>query len=395
MAACARRGFIRACVSLIDLGVSIQRFQADMFPFEVYNPLETAAENANADLVECFIDRSSVLDVEACSEALIGALKGLGRHGTADDFLRTVEILLRHGANPNAQDEKGRSALHYVATAYPPYVIPTSRSIFELLLDRGANPNLKDGCGETPFHLICQYSPESKGDLIKLLLDAGADPNILSTESKNSLYFAAGEYSEEPVKILLDSGALIEAGGYSALYAALRGYACPDSVRLLLASGAQIPYDGVETEAPISILLRRMSTSEEHNIEILQLLLERKVKIQAEDFKTASRPPGSNAKALELFFQHKHLLPEQDLPRILANTINTKWQMSSSNLSIKMLIDNGADATKRVERYGISSSLLHCICFDTTNDYIRYLVNKGVNVNSLDTAGCTPLHIAA
>jgi ankyrin repeat protein len=59
-----------------------------------------------------------------------------------------VQILLQCGANPNAQDKFGLTALAYVVSRSDRVAIPT----YQLLLDRGANVDVRNICGNTVLH---------------------------------------------------------------------------------------------------------------------------------------------------------------------------------------------------------------------------------------------------
>ena len=60
----------------------------------------------------------------------------------------TVEVLLQHGANPNAANERGDSALHSAASAL------ADEPVFAALLDHKANPNVRNHAGKTPLALL-------------------------------------------------------------------------------------------------------------------------------------------------------------------------------------------------------------------------------------------------
>jgi len=59
-----------------------------------------------------------------------------------------VEMLLKHGANPNLPDARGDAPLHWAAFEL------ADEKIFSLLLDYKANPNVRDNDGSTPLELV-------------------------------------------------------------------------------------------------------------------------------------------------------------------------------------------------------------------------------------------------
>ena len=59
-------------------------------------------------------------------------------------YLEIVELLLEHGANPNVQDNDGRTPLHYA-------VENCHVDVARVLLDHGADPTIRDNEGMTPL----------------------------------------------------------------------------------------------------------------------------------------------------------------------------------------------------------------------------------------------------
>lgn len=57
-----------------------------------------------------------------------------------------VELLLKHGADPNARDKDGRTPLHYVA--FNGHV-----EIVKVLLEHGADPRIADNGGAYSLRL--------------------------------------------------------------------------------------------------------------------------------------------------------------------------------------------------------------------------------------------------
>jgi uncharacterized protein len=84
----------------------------------------------------------------------------------------TVEILLKHGANPNARDSVGNTPLHWMA-GWGFERLP-NRKVLQLLLDYKADPNVRNSGGITPLDELKQWSaqnnlsPEQKTSLAQL-----------------------------------------------------------------------------------------------------------------------------------------------------------------------------------------------------------------------------------
>lgn len=84
---------------------------------------------------------------------------------------KTVELLLKAGANASNPGEGDRTPLHN-AVKYG-YV-----RIVDMLLKNGANPTAFDEKHNTPLHLLADLEDSQKQyDIAELLVNAGADVN--------------------------------------------------------------------------------------------------------------------------------------------------------------------------------------------------------------------------
>ena len=79
-----------------------------------------------------------------------------------------AKLLVENGADVNAQDDKGWSALHFAAQSYLPNTI-------KLLITKKADIDPQDAWGNTP--LLRAIYNSNNGETIRLLLEAGADRN--------------------------------------------------------------------------------------------------------------------------------------------------------------------------------------------------------------------------
>lgn len=142
-----------------------------------------------------------------------------------------VSVLLDRGADVNAADGDGSTALHWAAQN-------DDLEMLRFLLEAGASPTAATRFDVTPLELAAL---NGNAAAIERLLDAGADPNAASREGQTPLMTAARNGNVAAVETLIARGARIESveswrGQNALMWAAGEGHA--DVVRVLLARGA-------------------------------------------------------------------------------------------------------------------------------------------------------------
>jgi ankyrin repeat protein len=117
----------------------------------------------------------------------------------ASGSLAEIQAAIKDGANVNAKDKYGATALMWAAG------FSANPEVISLLLGNGADVNAKDNYGYTALMSAANSgNPES----ISILLENGADINAKTYNGWTALMWAA-EFNENPevISLLLENGA--------------------------------------------------------------------------------------------------------------------------------------------------------------------------------------------
>lgn len=194
-----------------------------------------------------------------------------------------VQVLLMQGADPSGKDETGRSALMMSVTPSimwvlkgksgsgkaPTDVIFTKEAktqeallqVVKLLLDSGAEVNAQDKGGCTA---LAYAASNGLTKAVELLLDRGAEINMKDNDGRTALMMASSRGFTEVVRLLLQKGAAVNAQGKNGTTALMRALACRDLERLPGLSGAWLKKSKEEIEA-----------DKQYQMQVVKLLLEK------------------------------------------------------------------------------------------------------------------------
>ncbi|MBI3050447.1 MAG: ankyrin repeat domain-containing protein [Acidobacteria bacterium] len=144
-----------------------------------------------------------------------------------------VRALLKQGANVNASEADGTTALHWAGYR-------DDLETADLLIRAGARINAANDLGVTPLWAACENGSTA---MAQKLLQAGADPNTTLMAGETLLMTAARAGNADVVKLLLSKGANVNAkerahGQTALMWAVAQRH--PAVVEALLAGGADV-----------------------------------------------------------------------------------------------------------------------------------------------------------
>ena len=350
-----------------------------------------------------------------------------------DNNKEAVTLLLFSSAiiNINIQNDRGNSALFYSLGI-------DNNSITRMFLELGADVNIKNIYGHTP--LINAVKDIKDIQLVKLLIDTGADVNIIDETGITALGYSVSSKEDNNsiaiTDLLLKSGAKVNRESTQATTALMRAAKSNNfnSVKLLLITGANINATNAANKTAINFATQP---------DVVQLLIDRgadysiidAVKIgsinKVNDFIKINGIDVNDKNLLATAIYYNHidivkLLIDQgllinliplaakykniEIVKLLINKgmdVNEPYQRTKSTITtalieaamvngnidvVKVLIDTGADINA-VESYLNKTALLMAIEY-SDNETIELLIKYKADINHIDNEGNAPIDIA-
>lgn len=308
-----------------------------------------------------------------CAGLALGATTGALLSAAQQGNEAAAENLIRTGADVNATDGDGVTALHWAA-------LMGKAALVQELLAHNANVQAATRLGGyAPLHLAAEAG---NGAIVKLLIDHGADVNATTKTGTTPLMMAAGAGDMTAVQALLAAGANPNAresnrGQTALMFAADRDH--PDVVKALLERGAD---PNAETNVvDLAAFSKDGINPDGRNLAALGK------KLQAEKAgKTAPKKPG------------KTLMPGIDRGYYQNELVGARGGMTPLLFAVrdgyadvaKVLLDAGVDVNQL--KGGDHTSALLVATINGQFDLGAMLLARGADPNLASDAGVTPLY---
>jgi uncharacterized protein len=331
-------------------------------------PLMTAARTGNPDAVALLLDRGasvSAREHEFGETAMMWA--------AAEDHPAVIRLLAAHGAELNARANVLQfpnvkvDAATMVITALPkggltPLMYAArqgstdaARTIAELGADLNATD--PDGMSALVIAIINAHY-----DLAAMLANKDADPNVADVTGMAAVYAAVDMHTLDP---LVNRPAPVGNTSHAAvdLVATLLAHHANPNLTLktpLLAR--QHNFGDPALGAGATPLMRAAKNGD---VEMMEVLL------------------GRNANA-------RQAMPGGMTPLLFAVTASRRKSAHDALAAAKLCLDNGADVNARDAS---GATALH-LAVATSDDLVKYLVERGARLDVKDQAGRTPLDVA-
>jgi serine/threonine-protein phosphatase 6 regulatory ankyrin repeat subunit B len=289
-------------------------------------------------------------------------------------------VLIQYGADPNRQDDKGNTALHYAAK------MNLSDTVSELI-EKGASPDLKNNDGQTPLDLA-QFQRTRE----ELLNVSAYPPQSAAASLDEKLYDAVSNIDPIQAEQLLKIGANANTRGRmetdTALIAAIKN-SDTEMVELLLDYGADVS----QTDNAGNTALDEAAMNDVVNIIgiLLQQGADPNRRNNQRDGETALHAAVSSgnfrsAQALLAGGADVNLAANDGITPLIKLVLEDKWSVLRM---AKIFLDAGADPNLQ-DSFGRSA--LH---YAQDSEVIELLIENGANIDLRDSEGQTALHRAA
>jgi ankyrin repeat protein len=384
---------------------------------------------------KCLLVLTVILALCGCKDKSVGSSADILHTLVWRDDIAAMETAIANGADVNARNHRGWTALHWAAqigrvravklliakgafvdeldrNGHTPLLMAMrhgEQSVVQLLLDRGANPDYGGTYNQTPTELAMQLNQQETarslvaagaemtihlaayiGDLekTKTLLDGGVAVDTQDNDRLTPLYWAAKSGHEDMVAILIARGADVNAGTGHILHTAVWNRH-KSVVGLLCAHGANPNPMNVMNQTPLAEVLHaaldgspRDESEPVQYRQLVETLLAHGAEVNPE--------AGGNELLLDFAIRF-------DLKELVENVLaKGNVDVNARGLLTTAIRRERDDIAELLLAYGARPTLsaFHLVAGQNDVKLAELLLAHGAEINAQDYDGDTALHIA-
>ncbi|HSE22744.1 MAG TPA: ankyrin repeat domain-containing protein [Pyrinomonadaceae bacterium] len=337
----------------------------------------------------------NAVDKRGNSPLLLSVVQFMSEAGGIIAHPEIVRFLLDHGANAQSIDAHRKTALMIAAVTWK-----GSLEIPQLLIDKGAQVDAQDDKGVSALMLAAD---KDKLDLVQLLLTKNARLELRDLEGATALDYAVEEGHDKVAKLLLSKGAPSRASyqNEKSLLDDVRNFALLRAaytnsiaeVRGVTAGGADLNFRNRRGDSALMLAIENSYG----NNEVAEFLVERGSDVNATngdgDTPLMIAASGNNAGAVKILLDHK-----ADV-RLVNKKRQTALHIASASLHSKIvaaILAGGAQDVNQKDGDGRTPLLLAADNDSfVPGEVMDSLLSKGASIDTVDSEGNTALILAA
>lgn len=343
-----------------------------------------AKNNKNTEVREIFENFSVSFASENPTDELLKVAQ------IPDTTTEKITTLIKAGADVNAEDNNGLTALAWVTLRNP------NPEVTRALLKAGADVNIQNwSCKTALMRAVGFRSVNSQNvnpQVIKALIDAGANVDIKDSQNWTALMHSVSHSNSNPeiVRMLLNAGANVNVEsqyGITALMLAVNSVNNLEITEILLNVGADV---NAKDKDGLTVLMH--ATKYNSNPEVIKALIDAGADINKKDNngKTAKDYAKNNKNPEVIKIFEGELNSKQQISSILSKTqydefvkIFEEGSLDKLKAKIKSISSN---AVYRSNNDFIDDSLLTLAAATTSNpEIIKFLISRGADINKKAT----------
>lgn len=299
-----------------------------------------------------------------------------------ESFVQVITSLLESGADPNAKDNGGATALHWAKG---------DNLMLDLLLSKGVDPNLKNNAGETA---LADEAYFGNPDSVRLLLEKGADPEITDHDGRPIIVGTAARGRSEILAIMLEKKSkIIEQDRATLMFIAHVTAAHAEEVQSLLQKGANPNLKAATGETALMLAVEHPFPLDQQKRKMIQLLMDNGADANAKDLKGRTALMRAaiwlSPEATGILLQHGADPNSGDNDGTTALMIAVKYGRSTL---VDLLLKQKANPNAK-DHNGKTSLM---VAADSTSyaEIVKMLLENGADPNAADNQGNTALTFA-